>query len=300
MPTIKKMKFIEKRNKPYVVLTADEVINGWRCRKSWGADRIKHFSEDWMSIIIPVSIMDDFQRINKDNMLIFDSFKCEVDKSSIPQYYVYNDGCRDHFAVKLTKAFIDSFNERGSRLLRFEPNIDDSVNGLGMKMPEFYSVIIDRDYSGDKIEDMTKEEANIILKNINSNYLLYSSIKKYLSAIALTKTTLEMVEKQVEDFEAEISAEIEKHRDALTAYSATLEDREFDCGFTLIYTKNNFFNENVNHLVSLGKRSDNQLLNVSFPSDYFTCSKSNLILGKLMELSDNPKIKELWVRTILD
>lgn len=300
MPTITKMKFIEKRNKPYVILTSDETISSWRCLKGWPADRIKHYGDDWKSIIMPVSIMDTFQRINKSYSLDFDSFKCEIDKDSIPCYYIFNDGNRDHYAVQLTKAFIYSFNERGCRLTRYEPNINGGVNILGMKLPEFSCTIIDRDYSGDKIEDMTKEEANTILQYINSNFLLYTSIKKFLSTLALTKDTIDLIQQQVEDFETEIQSEIDKYRDELIAYSKTLTEREFDCGFTLIYTKNQNFNDNVAHLMSLGKRSDNQLLNISFPSDYFNCSNSKLILNKLMELSNSPRVKELWVKTIYD
>ena len=241
-----------------------------------------------------------FVDINKDAFNLQYVSDIEVDERSVPYYgFDIGDG-RSVYRARLTKGFIENFfNYYGSRLMRYEPNVTDATNVLGMRLAEFESVIIDSDSPMSVGEDATMEECIAIRSACHENSTAYRVITAHMETLGFSEEEKKNVLEEVEFYESEISEIFQKHKDAIEEFKKTLPERPFDCGFTTIYTVNCEMNKKYQQLVSMGKRNDCSV-NVNFPSDYFGCSNSYKILEELRRLSGKDILNTITVRTILD
>lgn len=293
---IDKIYFTEKRNRPYAVLCSKDGVYGWTQYKSW-RERIKHGEKEG-ELMVPLDIFYEFCTLNEKNGYDFSTTEIVETETSISQYYVFYDNVKDNYAVKLTDKFIEAFNERGCTLTRYEICCG-SFKESGFYDYEMSYRLIERDWGNNYCENITNEEAKIITKVLNANCSLYNDILLYLETKELSDEEVDEIIKDVANFEKVVSGEIEKYRSELEAYSTTLPAVGLDCGFTLVYTRDEKMQAKYKTLYSLEKRSG-QDVQVDFPDDYMSCSKSYNILEKLKELSGNPFVATLYVKTILD
>jgi hypothetical protein len=253
------------------------------------------------ALIMPADYWYEFVALNKEAFGLQYVDDVEIDKASKPYYgFVYYGGEKGMFRSRLTDKFIyDFFNYDASRIVRYEPNTTDGRNMLGMKMAEFETVIFENGYPATVDEDTTIEECNQILKGCHPDSAVAKVLKSHIETLSDPTIDAEAILQEVLEYEASLNAIFQQYKEEIAAYTETLDVRPLDCGFTIVNTCNSYMKDCYQKLISLGKRS-NANVNVNFPDNYFCCSQSRLILNKLKELSGNPILDSILVRTVLD
>ena len=252
------------------------------------------------TVTVPVDYWYSFVEINKENFGLKNVGDIDVDERSINYYGFYTGDGRSFFRSRLTKNFINIFfNFYGAKLTRYEPNIDDSTNCLGMRLAEFESTILEYDSPITVGENATAEECTALLASCHPNSSAYRVISAHMETIGLSEEEKTRIEEDVNLYESELSEIFNKYKDQIEEFKASLPSRMFDCGFTIVYTVSTEMSKKYQQLISLGKRTDTSV-NVNFPSDYSNCSNSFKILEELRRLSGKDILNTISVRTVLD
>jgi hypothetical protein len=251
-------------------------------------------------IIVPADYWYAFISLNKERFGLEHTDDVEIDPASI-NYYGYTLGDRTVCRTRLTEKFVyDFFNHCASRIVRYEPNTDGGRNSFGMRLAEFESVIIDTDYGIDVGEDATAEECEAIRNECHPTSSAYKALTNHIEMLQKgTALDIDAIEKEVVEYEMALNKIFKECSEGIEEFKQTLPDVAFDCGFTIVHTKDAKMEKHYQTLKAKGRRNTLSV-QVNFPDMYFTCSHSHAILDKIKELSKSPLLDTIYVRTILD
>lgn len=288
---------ISSRNgHPYALITNDGGIYSYRIHGGF-SQKVKPTNDG--GLIVAIDYWYKFVSINKERLGLKSADAIEVDKNSQP-YYGFYIGNKLITSSRLTPKFVDKFfNYDCSRLIRFEPNTEDWCNSLGMRIAEFETTLFDSNYPVSVGSDATIKECLAIQKGCHSDSQTYKVLQNHIEILGKENLDINAVLESVQIYEQTLNAIFDKYKVAIAAYTMTLPDRPFDCGFTIVNTTDEQMKKNYQMLKFMGKR-DTMNVDVRFPDNYFSCSQSHLILKKLKELSQEPILDTISIRTILD
>lgn len=293
-----KIRYVSTNGKPAVQIIFDEPTPTIRVQNGW-KNKVKFINQTTYQV--PPSISYEFVECNKEKLGNF--FSLGVEDDTLPCYYGFYNPYSEkwHYSTNITPKFAKRFYEQGEKLVRFEANIGlKHTNCLGMVMPEFESVLFEYNCISDNtIGDFTENELKGFIDGVGEDTEIVQDIKKKFSNVRFSKDALNEIKSEVEEYENKLQSIFDEEEAEIEEFRQTLPQYGLDCGFTTVYTQDNQMNEKYRVLIDNGIRSTNAV-NVRIHDDYSNCSHSHNILHFVQKKREEPELKDLFVRTILD
>lgn len=294
-PVLKEVLYTKGGRTVVAALRFDRPVKRYQAYHKWGTRCVKvKFGEDNV-LYIPRKILDDFVSLNVPMCHYLSNI--HVDPASIT-YYKIENSCEARYYPAMTPAMLITAVERGCSVMRFEPNLSGGRNEAIVSIPEIETLLWNEEYS--QPNGWKLPEIAVLRKTFkNRSFVrMYARVLEKEANVTTDAESIENARKAIKDYEKRINDEITAHRSELLEFSASLPERMLDCGFTFVTTSNEFINKCLN--VMADTESGSSCLDVDFPDDYMSCSKSYQIMAKLRELSGSDLVNELSVRTELD
>jgi len=268
-----------------------------KTRYNAGAD-----SSDY-PLIVSVSDLYGFLEANK----IHDT-EVEIDPGSIDVFYGFDCGDREKFAAIPNKGFVDRWwNRDCPNLYRHAVNKDKSRNWIGMYLVYWSNLLVEASYYGVFIdEDITEEEVAIFSRG-REHTLVYKEMMNILNARKITAKQAAEMETWIRDYEQKIQRVIDDNKLAIMmsiSHCFGPDNREkdygLDCGFLMIYTRNEEYNRKKGLLKNLDKSKYSNSMSLRLPYDTQSLTIKRIEFDAIREIVRAETGEDLYCKTMLD
>lgn len=296
------VKITTTKGHPRAIFRFTNDLCGFRVQKSWKRKIKTETDAENGNVLVymPIALFHEFIEVNKSVCGNYDEVK--YDQGSIERYYGFECGDNYVYSTNLTENFINNWrNYDCPDLVRFSVNINNEKNGWGISLLVFEDILFQWDYSFDATvdelyEDEYKAFENAMGKDNNSrawNFIKEAWMNQHSDA------NIDEILDEVVAYEQKIQKVIDAHSSAMEKFAEDLPRYEFDCGFHMIYTRNDEISRKIRFLKSKGKRSVDYL-SIRFPGDYFSVTNTREIFNYFKSIAENPIVAELYIQTRLD